>query len=124
MQNCVKWNSSQNRYEWKTDGDNNDDLNYSRGLSFQPNLLWLTKKICDALGYTYNFSMWENSIYKYLIVMNTTPYVWSSGKWATALPHWTINEFFMELENLLLYEFDIDHKKGHISCSRTQENVE
>ena len=68
--------------------------------------------------------MWENSIYKYLIVMNTTPYVWSSGKWATALPHWTINEFFMELENLLLYEFDIDHKKGHISCSRTQENVE
>ena len=68
--------------------------------------------------------MWENSIYKYLIVMNTTPYVWSSGKWATALPHWTINEFFMELENLLLYEFDIDHKKGHINCSRTQENVE
>ena len=124
LQNCVKWNSSQNRYEWKTEGDNDDDLDYSKGFSFQPNLLWLTKKICDALGYTYDFSMWENSIYKYLIVMNTTPYVWSSGKWATALPHWTINEFFMELENLLLYEFDIDHKKGHISCSRTQENVE
>ena len=124
LQNCVKWNSAQNCYDWKTVADDDDDLNYSKGFSFQPNLLWLTKKICDTLGYTYDFSMWENSIYKYLIVMNTTPYVWSSGKWATALPHWTINEFFMELENLLLYEFDIDHKKGHISCSRTQENVE
>ena len=30
-----------------------DDTDYSRGLSFQPNLLWLTKKICEVLGYTY-----------------------------------------------------------------------
>ena len=124
LQNCVKWNSSLNAYQWKTVGDDDDDLNYSKGFSFQPNLLWLTKKICDTLGYTYEFSIWENSIYKYLFVMNTTPYVWSSGKWATALPHWTINEFFMELENLLLYEFDIDHKKGHVTCTKTQENVE
>ena len=124
MQNCVKWNSSQNRYEWKTEADNDEDLNFSKGFSYQPNLLWLTKKICDALGYTYDFSMWENSIYKYLIIVNTTPYVWSTGKWATALPHWTINEFFRELENLLLYEFDIDHKNAHISCTKTQENVE
>ena len=124
MQNCVKWNSSQNKFEWKTTGDDDDDLNYSKGFSFQPNLLWLTKKICDALGYTYDFSKWENSIYKYLFVMNTMPFSWGSRKWAQALPHWTINEFFRELENLLLYEFDIDHKKGHISCSKTQENVE
>ncbi|MBO4722479.1 MAG: hypothetical protein J5629_06055, partial [Muribaculaceae bacterium] len=124
LQNCVKWNSAQNRYDWKTVADDDDDLNYSKGFSFQPNLLWLTKKICNSLGYTYDFSIWENSIYKYLFVMNTTPYVWSSGKWATALPHWTINEFFMELENLLLYEFDIDHKKGHVTCTKTQENVE
>ncbi|MBR5086075.1 MAG: hypothetical protein IKX31_03600 [Muribaculaceae bacterium] len=124
LQNCVKWNASQNRYEWKTTADNDDDLNYSTGFSFHPNLLWLTKKICDTLNYTYDFSVWENSIYKYLMVMNTIPFVWGSRKWAQALPHWTINEFFMELENLLLYEFDIDHKKGHVTCTKTQENVE
>ena len=124
MQNCVKWNSSQNKFVWKTEGDDDDDLNFSKSLSFQPNLLWLTKKICDVLGYTYDFSVWENSIYKYLLVVNTTPSSWGSRKWAQSLPHWTINEFFMNLENLLLYEFDIDHKKGHITCSKTQENVE
>ncbi len=124
LQNCARWNASHNRYEWKTEPSDDEDMNYSKGFSFQPNLLWLTKKICDALGYNYDFSIWENSIYKYLMVMNTTPFVWSTGKWAAALPHWTINEFFRELEDLLLYEFDIDHKKGHVSCSKTSSNVE
>ena len=91
MQNCVKWNSSQNKFVWKTEGDDDDDLNFSKSLSFQPNLLWLTKKICDVLGYTYDFSVWENSIYKYLLVVNTTPSSWGSRKWAQSLPHWTIN---------------------------------
>ena len=68
LQNCARWNASLNRYEWKTEPSDDEDMNYSKGFSFQPNLLWLTKKICDALGYNYDFSIWENSIYKYLMV--------------------------------------------------------
>ena len=123
LQNCAKWNASQNKYEWKVNPDDDDDTDYSKGFSFQPNLLWLTKKICDALGYTYDFSKWENSDYKYLMVMNTLPYSWSNRKWAAALPHWTINEFFKELENFLLCEFDIDHARNKVTCSVTSENL-
>ena len=52
LQNCAKWNASQNKYEWKVNPDDDEDTDYTKGFSFQPNLLWLTKKICDALGYS------------------------------------------------------------------------
>ena len=123
LQNCAKWNASQNKYEWKVNPDDDEDTDFTKGFSFQPNLLWLTKKICDALGYSYDFAKWENSDYKYLMVMNTLPYAWSNRKWAAALPHWTINEFFKELENFLLCEFDIDHARNKVTCSVTSENL-
>ena len=123
LQNCARWNASVNKYEWKVNPDNDEDTDFTKGFSFQPNLLWLTKKICDALGYAYDFATWENSDYKYLLVCNTLPYSWSNSKWAAALPHWTVNEFFKELEKLLLCEFDIDHAKALVSCSVTSENV-
>ena len=75
------------------------------------------------MGYGYDFSSWENSDYKYLLVVNTLPYTWANRKWAAALPHWTVNEFFKELEKLLLCEFDIDHAKALVTCSVTSENV-
>ena len=123
LQNCARWNSSANKYEWKVVADDDNDTDFTRGFSFQPNLLWLTKKICDALGYSYDFAKWEQSDYKYLLVCNTLPYSWSNRKWAAALPHWTINEFFKELENLLLCEFDIDHARNKVTCSVTAENL-
>ena len=123
LQNCARWNASANKYEWKVNPDDDNDTDYTKGFSFQPNLLWLTKKICDALGYSYDFAKWENSDYKYLLICNTLPYAWSSRKWASALPHWTINEFFKELENLLLCEFDIDHARNKVTCSVTAENL-
>ena len=123
LQNCARWNASANKYEWKVTGDNDEDTDFTKGFSFQPNLLWLTKKICDALGYAYDFAKWEQSDYKYLLVCNTLPYSWSNRRWAAALPHWTVNEFFMELEKFLLMEFDIDHARNKVTCSVTTENV-
>ena len=123
LQNCARWNSSQNKYVWKVNPDDDDDTDYTKGFSFQPNLLWLTKKICDALDYGYDFSKWASSDYKYLLVCNTLPYAWSSRKWASALPHWTVNEFFAELEKLLLMEFDLDHGTHTVTCSVSGENV-
>ena len=123
LQNCARWNASANKYEWKVVGDDDQDTDFTKGFSFQPNLLWLTKKICDALGYAYDFTKWEQSDYKYLLVCNTLPYSWSIRRWAAALPHWTVNEFFMELEKFLLMEFDIDHARNKVTCSVTAENV-
>ena len=123
LQNCAKWNYATNSFEWKVLPDDDEDTDFSVGLSFQPNLLWLTKKICDALGYSYDFTMWEGSDYRYLLILNTTPFAWSSHEWAAALPHWTVNEFFAELEKLLLWEFDIDHARNIVSCSATAANV-
>ena len=124
LQNCAKWNASASKYEWKVNPDDEDDTDFSRGLSFQPYLLWLTKKICEALGYAYDFSLWEQSDYRHLLLMNTTPYANSNRTWASALPHWTVNEFFQELEKLLLCEFDIDHARSTIACTATADNIE
>ena len=124
LQNAARWNASANKYEWKVNPDNDEDTDYCRGLSFQPNLLWITRKICEALGYAHDFSLWESSDYRHLWLMNTTPYANSNRTWASALPHWTVNEFFQELEKLLLCEFDIDHARSTIACTATADNIE
>ena len=93
----------------------------TRGLSFQPYLVYLLQQICNALGYTYDFSKLMNSQYKYLVVCNTLPYAWGCRNWATALPHWTLTEFFEQLEYFLNGEFNIDHNSKHISfCFSTE----
>jgi len=71
-----------------------------------------------AIGYSYDFSEWENSDYRYLIICNTLPYTWTEGDlrgYKSILPKWTVTEFFEKLELLLICEFDIDHKARHIS---------
>ena len=96
----------------------------TRGLSFQPYLIYLLKQICNALGYSYDFSRLMNSQYKFLIVCNTLPYAWNCRNWATALPHWTITEFFEQLEYFLNGEFDIDHAGRTISFRFSKEAIE
>ena len=93
----------------------------TRGLSFQPYLVYLLQQICDAVGYSYDFSKLMNSQYRYLVVCNTLPYAWKCWNWATALPHWTLTELFEQLEYFLNGEFDIDHANKHISfCFSTE----
>jgi len=91
------------------------------GISFQPYLVYLLQLICNAIGYSYDFSHLLNSQYRYLIVCNTLPYAWGIQNWATALPHWTLTEFFEQLEYFLNGEFDIDHNAKTISfCFSTE----
>ena len=85
-----------------------------RTLSFQPYLLYILKRICQQLGYSYNYSELERSQYKYLLICNTLPAAWSAWNFAIALPHWTLTEFFEQLENFLFGDFDINHKAKHI----------
>lgn len=104
----------QNRshYEWSGD---------TTGLSWQPYLIYITKKICEAVGYTPDFSKWEQSEeYKYLLICNTLPYAWYMPGFANALPHWTVEEYFEKLELFLGGEFDFDHRGKRISFAFTQ----
>ena len=107
----------QNRshYEWSED---------TTGLSWQPYLLYITKKICEAVGYTADFSKWEEvEEYKYLLICNTLPHAWYMPDFANALPHWTVKEYFEKLELFLGGEFDFDHRAKRISFAFTQATL-
>jgi len=109
LANYVIDDASQNRghYEWNTE---------TSGLSWQPYLLYITKKICEAVGYSSDFSKWEQSEeYKYLLVCNTLPYAWYLPGFANALPHWSVAEYFEKLELLLDGEFTINHRDRSVS---------
>ena len=82
--------------------------------SFQPYLLYILKRMCSKLGYTYDFTELERSQYKTLLICNTLPSAWGAWNFAIALPHWTLTEFFEQLENFLFGEFDINHKAKRI----------
>ena len=84
-------------------------------LSFQPYLLYILKKICSAVHYSGSFSAISNSYWKHLIICNTLPAAWSQRNFATALPHWSLTEFFEQLELLMGGEFSINHKAKTIT---------
>ncbi len=88
------------------------------GLSFFPYLIVIAKRICEAVGYEYDFSEWENDEEKrFLLLCNALPYAWDMPQFARALPHWTVTEFFEKLEPFLSGEFDINHKAQIITFS-------
>ncbi|MCM1163232.1 MAG: hypothetical protein NC339_03155 [Muribaculaceae bacterium] len=93
------------------------------GLSWQPFLLYITKKICESIEYAADFSEWEeNEEYKYLLICNTLPHAWYLINFARALPHWTVEEYFEKLELFLQGEFTIDHRAKRVTFHFT-ENV-
>ena len=96
----------------------------NRTLSFQPYLLYLLDRICNAVGYTYDFDEIESSEMRYLLVCNCLPSVWGANDYAYALPHWTLTEFFEELENFLFGEFVIDHAAKHIDFHFSKTIIE
>lgn len=105
-------------------------VNYSDGtyswacvdICWQPYLIYLTKKICQAIGYSCDLSAWENNQrMKYLLVCNAIPGEWEIYDFARALPHWTVEEYFEKLELLLGCEFDFDHKARTINFGFSTE---
>ena len=93
--------------------DGNGDFQWSNTrveLSFQPFLMYILDKICEVIGYTGNFNVIRNSQYRYLLICNTLPSAWGTNNFAIALPHWSLMEFFEQLELLMGGEFSINHK--------------
>lgn len=113
IQNCPKYENG--KYVWHSD---------TRGLSWQPYLLFVVKRICEALDFTYDFSAWENrEEHRYLLVCNTLPWAWNMPEFASALPHWSVKEFFEKLEVFLDAEFDFDMRGGHVAFCYSQDYV-
>lgn len=93
-------------------------------MSWQPYLLYITKKICEAVGYAADFSKWEEvEEYRYLLICNTLPHAWYMPAFANALPHWTVEEYFEKLELFLGGEFDFDHRGKRITFAFTQATL-
>ncbi len=110
-------------WQWHTTQDDDDDTEVVNGLSCQLRLYVLVEKICDALGYEFYGSQWAaDPEWSRLYMLNTLPYALRNCTWASVLPHWSINDFFSELEKLLLGEFDIDHKRQTVTFSFSMQN--
>lgn len=96
-------------------------------LSVQPWLIKVARAICTAVGYSCNFSAWENSRYRDLIMCNTLPASWGDFKIAHTLPEWTVTEFFEKLELFMGCVFDFDNRRKTITMSfisDTYSNIE
>lgn len=112
---CIIDNEAQNRFHYVWNKD-------TAGLSWQPYLIHITKKICEAVGYSHDFTAWEQAEgFKYLLICNTLPFAWYMPEYANALPHWSVQEYFEKLELLLGGEFDFDHRRKIISFNFTQQ---
>lgn len=117
IQNLAEYvvdDASQRRghHEWHTD---------TWGLSWQPYLITIVARICEAVGYSCDLSDWERSEeHRYLLVCNTLPAAWYTTQYARALPHWTVAEFFEKLELFLNAEFEINHRAKTVGFAFTQ----
>jgi hypothetical protein len=84
-------------------------------LSWQPFLIYIARQIAATQNFTCNFEQWENSEYAKLLICNALPAAWDLPGYAKALPHWTIEEFFNEIELFLGGQFTIDYSSRTIS---------
>ena len=111
------YDASQNRghYSWHPD---------TWGLSWQPYLITVVARICEAVGYSVDLYAWEQSEeHRWLLVCNCLPAAWYTPQYARALPHWTVAEFFEKLELFLNAEFEINHRTKTIGFAFTRNLV-
>ena len=98
---------------WTWDSEN-------RGLSYMPYLTVLIRRICEKIGYKCDIGSLEASRFRHLLVCNALPPVLGASTYTEALPHWTINEFFENIEIILRGEFDIDNIKKAVTFKFTE----
>lgn len=96
----------------------------TKKLSWQPYLIEIARRICRAIGYAYDFSKWEQSDYRYLIVCNSLPGSWEMPDYKYVMPHWSVSEFFEKLELFLIGEFNFDHRTKSVSFDFSKSVIE
>lgn len=105
--NFADYDQSTGKYTWCSD---------VTSLTWLPYLIYITKKICEAVDYDVDLSEWESHDYLcHILVCNVLPKGWDINDYNRILPHWTVSEFFEKLELFLRGEFTIDHRAKTIS---------
>ena len=116
---ALPWvNNTSGNLQNAVEKDSNGNFQWASGLTtltFQPYLLHILNRICEATGYTGHFEEIHNSQYRSLLICNTLPAPWGAWNFAVALPHWSLTEFFEQLERLMKGELSINHKAKTIS---------
>lgn len=114
--NFARWNAATGKYEWTGD---------ITQLTFMPYLLWLTRRICEEIGYRYDFSQWEaDRTFSRLVVCNVLPPAWNLPDYGRTLPRWTVDEYFEKLGLFMKGEFTIDHKEKSIDFAFSRRVLE
>lgn len=94
----------------------------AQSLSWMPYLIEIAQRVATCVGYSIDVSEWAASPLVQLIICNAVPVAKPGAtayNFATALPHWTVQEFFDRLEPLLGGEFEIDHTDRSIKFGFT-----
>lgn len=94
------------------------------GLSWMPYMIYLARKVCEAIGYAHDFSKWEESQWRWLLCCNALPAAWDTPDYADALPDWSVGEFFEQLELLLDGEFEFNYREKTVKFTFTSEIME
>ena len=115
IQNRVSYDSTEDKYEYELPDSDSSWTDYKP--CFQQVYLWkLVELIASNLGYDIDVGfLKDDTCLKYLVVCNALPYAWDVKELARALPHWTVREFFHELEKLLCCTFDFDFNSKTIT---------
>lgn len=111
IQNAIQYNGSV--LNWHPDFVSSTE----KRVSFMPFMIYIFKKIFDALEYTYEIQAWEASRYKWLLICNCVPGAWDKTDWAYVLPRWTVTEFLEELEKLMNCQFVVDSVNKTVKMS-------
>lgn len=120
IQNEARYDGDHGNYTWIYRYGNGQN---SMRLSFQPFLIYAVKQILMAMGYTYDFTDWEQSYHRFILICNTLPGAWEVYSFARAMPHWSITELLSQIERLLNAEFDIDHKNKVVTFKYTSSII-
>ena len=104
-----------------------DETVRETGLSFMPYLISVARHAAIKAGYNYDFSEWEASPLRNLIICNVLPVglrLQRHYQPKDALPDWSILEFFRNIEPVLGGQFDIDHQMQRITFHDTATTLE
>lgn len=89
-----------------------DERTYSRCV--QPYVWIMAEKVAEATGFTLSKAdneLYNNDLYKRLFIVNTNTNIQCSG----CLPHWSVNEWWTEIENTFGLVMEVDFATRHMT---------
>lgn len=93
-------------------------------LAWQPRLLSIMQRVATKSGYEIDLSPFSGTCWEKGIICNTLPPTWEISDYASALPAWTVREFFDRLGLFLKGSFAFDESMKKISFLWWQQRAD